>query len=85
MTEPTERQVLYVMVAGAWLLVVGVLAVVAWRTGLSPLGWSVAFAVLWLAALGVGIRMWRRTGRVLLLSLGVFVVWVIGTLVTRSS
>lgn len=83
MTEPTERQVLYAIVAGAWFAVVAVLAVVAGYVGLSPTAWSVAFGIGWFAAAIVATRHWRRTGRLLMLSLGVFVVWAAGTLLTR--
>lgn len=83
MTEPTERQVLYAIVAAAWFAVVAVLAIVAGYVGVSPTGWSVTFGIGWVAAASVAIRQWRRTGRLLMLSLAVFVVWTAGTLLTR--
>lgn len=79
----TERQVLYALVAGAWMLVTAVLAGVAAGLGLSPTWWSAVFAIGWLAAATHGIRHWRRTPRLLLLSLVVFVAWTVGTLITR--
>lgn len=78
-----ERQVLYAIVAGAWFVVVAALATVAAAVGLSPPAWTVAFAIGWMAAVAVGFRHWRRTGRLLLLSLLVFVAWTVGTLLTR--
>lgn len=83
MTETTDRQVLYALVAGAWFVVVAVLAAVAGVVGLSPPWWTAAFAVVWLTAVVAGGRQWRRTGRLLLVSLAVFVVWAVGTLLTR--
>lgn len=83
MSEPTERQVLYALVAAAWLVVVGVLAVVAAVVGLSPLAWTAAFAFVWFVAAGIGVYQWRKTSRLLALSLLVFVVWAAGTLLTR--
>lgn len=83
MTEPTERQVLYALVSGAWFVVVATLAVVAAVVGLSPPAWSVVFAVGWVVSAVLGFRQWRRTGRLLLLSVLVFVVWTVGTLLTR--
>jgi len=80
---PTERQVLYGLVAAAWMLVTAILAGVAASVGLSPAWWSVVFGIGWLAAATYGIRRWRRTGRLLLLSLVVFVAWTVGTLLTR--
>jgi hypothetical protein len=81
--EPTERQVLYALVAAAWFIVVGVLAGVSATVGLSPAWWTAAFAAVWLVAVAAGVRGWQRTGRLLLLSSGVFVVWAVGTLLTR--
>ena len=83
MTPPTERQVLYALVAAAWFVVVAVLAIVAAVVGLSPTAWTVAFAVAWVGAALVGAAQWRRTSRLLGLSLLVFVVWAAGTLLTR--
>lgn len=83
MTQPTERQVLYALVAGAWFVVVAVLATVAAAVGVSPVGWTVIFACGWVAAAVAGALQWRRTGRLLALSLLVFVVWAAGTLLTR--
>lgn len=81
--EPTERQVLYALVAGGWLVVVAVLAGVAAAVGVSPTEWSVVFALVWTVAVIQAVRVWRRTGRLLLISVGVFVIWLAGTLLTR--
>ena len=83
MTEPTERQVLYALVAGGWLIVVAVLAGVAATVGASPWAWTIGFAAVWTGAVAAAIRGWRRTGRLLLISVGVFVVWVVGALLAR--
>lgn len=81
--EPTERQVLYALVAAGWLVAVGVLAGVAAALGISPVGWTVGFGFVWLLAVGASVRSWRKTGRLLLVSVAVFVVWTVGTLLTR--
>ncbi|MEX1003940.1 MAG: hypothetical protein WD990_07465 [Acidimicrobiia bacterium] len=83
MSEPTERQVLYALVAAAWFVVVAVLAVVAAVVGLSPTAWTITFAGIWFVAATLGAVQWRRTARLLLLSVAVFVLWAAGTLVTR--
>ena len=83
MTAPTERQVLYALVAAAWFIVVAVLAIVAAVVGLSPAVWTIAFSCAWLVAAVVGFARWRRTSRLLALSLLVFVLWAAGTLLTR--
>ncbi len=83
MTAPTERQVLYGLVAAAWLVVVAVLAGAAVAVGWSPVGWSLAFAVIWAVAAVWAIRNWRATGRLLLVSVAVFAVWAVGALLTR--
>ena len=83
MTPPTERQVLYALVAAAWFVVVAFLAVVAAVVGLSPAAWSIIFACAWLAAAALGAVHWRKTSRLLMLSLFVFVLWAVGTLLTR--
>jgi len=83
MTAPTERQVLYALVAAAWFAIVAVLTIVAAVVGLSPAAWTVTFGFAWLAAAVVGASQWRRTSRLLLLSLLVFVLWAAGTLLTR--
>jgi hypothetical protein len=83
MSEPTERQVLYALVSFTLFVVVAVLAIAARMAGVSPPSWSVAFGVMWLVAAASGLAWWRRTGRLLSLSLAVFVVWAVGTLATR--
>lgn len=82
-SAPSERQVLYAIVAGAWMIVVGLLAAFAWWTGVSSAGWSLAFAAVWGSTVAVGVRHWRRTGPVVASSLLVFVFWVVGTLIVR--
>lgn len=83
MSAPTERQVLYALVAAAWFAVVAVLAIVAAVVGLSPAAWTIAFGCAWLAAAVAGVFHWRRTSRLLALSLLVFALWAAGTLLTR--
>ncbi len=81
MSEPTPRQVLYALVAGAFLLVVAVLTAAAAAARLVPLWWTVvSFALL--AGSGVWMAFnWRRTATVLLLSISLFIGWTVGTLI----
>lgn len=83
MTEPTERQVLYALVAAGFMLVVAVLGVFAALSGLSPRWWSVVMGAVWLLSAVYAGRHWRSTGTVVPLSISVFAIWAIGTLITR--
>lgn len=83
MSETTARQVLYGLVAGAFLAVVVTLIIGGAVAGLVPKWWSALMALL-VAVSGTWIASnWRRTGRALGLSIGLFVLWMIGTLVLR--
>jgi purine-cytosine permease-like protein len=82
-TEASERQVLYTIVAAGFFVVAAVLSVAAAWVGISPRWWSIGFGVAWLAAVITGFRTWRRTGRLLVLALAVFVLWAVGALMTR--
>lgn len=81
--QPTPRQVLYALVAGGFFLVVLVLAGAAAAAGLVPTWWSVSVGVVWLLAVLMSVARWRKTGTVLGLSIGLFIVWTVGTLVVR--
>lgn len=82
--EPTPRQVLYALVAGGLLVVVAVLTIGGAAAGLVPTWWSGSLAVgiavggVWMA------QNWRHTAVVLLLAIGLFVVWLVGTLALAS-
>ncbi len=81
MTEPSPRQVLYALVAAGFLLVVMILVIGAAVAGLAPPWWTATMVMI---VIGVGIWSglnWRRTGPVLLGSIGIFLLWAIGTLV----
>lgn len=78
---PTPRQVLYALVSAGFLLVVIALTVGAAVAGLVPTPWTVAMLV---ATVGSGIwggLNWTRTGRLLVVSISLFVVWTVGTLI----
>lgn len=78
--ETTPRQVLYAVVAGGFVLVVIVLTIGGAAAGVVPQWWSAALAVA-IAAAGSWIGAnWRRTGYVLAAAIGLFLVWMIGTL-----
>lgn len=77
---PTERQVLYALVSGGFIVVVAVLVAGAAVAGLVPIWWSMISA---LATLGVAVfamARWRDTRAVLVGSIVLFVAWVVGTL-----
>lgn len=81
MSEPSPRQVLYALVAAGFLTVVAILVVGAAVAGLVPPWWSIAMAAgLALIAIWSGLN-WRRTAPVLLVSIGLLVIWMIGTLI----
>ncbi|MGH8951888.1 MAG: hypothetical protein ACRDX9_10710 [Acidimicrobiia bacterium] len=81
MSEPSPRQVLYALVAGGFLLVVAILVIGAAVAGLVPVWWTwatgaaVVFVGAWSAV------NWRKTAPVLLGSIGLFLLWVVGTLI----
>ncbi len=80
---PSERQVLYALVAAGFVLVVAVLVVGAAFAGLVPIWWS---AVAGVATVAVGARSamrWRDTRFVLLASIMLFLAWAVGTLLVR--
>ena len=78
--EPTERQVLYALVAGGFVVVVAVLVAGAAVAGLVPVWWSLASALGTLGVAGFSVARWRSTGAVLVASIALFLVWVVGTL-----
>lgn len=82
--EPTPRQVLYALVAGGFLVIVAVLTVGGAAAGLVPTWWSGLLA-LGIAVGGVwSARNWRNTVGVLSVAIGLFVVWLVGTLALAS-
>lgn len=82
--EPTPRQVLYGLVSGAFIVVVAILTIGGASAGLVPTWWSgvlalaIALSGTWIAA------NWRRTAEVLLTAIGLFLVWLVGTLILAT-
>ncbi len=74
-----ERQVLYGLVAGGFHVVVLVLAVAGREV--VPAWWSVVVGIAWTTVAVVGLLDWRKTVRLLLMTIGLFVLWMVGTLV----
>jgi hypothetical protein len=68
------------LVAAGFVVVVMILTIGAAAAGLVPTWWSgslglaIALAATWIA------QNWRKTGSVLLVAIGLFVVWLVGTL-----
>ncbi|MGH8942622.1 MAG: hypothetical protein ACRDWF_07390 [Acidimicrobiia bacterium] len=81
MSEPSPRQVLYALVAAGCLALVAILVAGGAVAGLVPPWWSIVMAVgLLLIAIWSRLN-WRRTAPVLLVSIGLLVIWMIGTLI----
>lgn len=80
---PSERQVLYALVAGGFVVVVAVLVVGAEYAGLVPTWWSAAAGVTTLVVGVLSAVRWRNTRFVLLASILLFLGWTVGTLLVR--
>lgn len=81
MTEaPSERQVLYALVAGGFIAVVAVLVVAAAYSGLAPAWWTVVTASATVLTALLATARWRDTRMVMLTSITLFLIWTIGTL-----
>lgn len=81
MNGTSPRQVLYGLVAAGFVVVTAVLTLGAAITRLVPVWWSITLgAGLVLVSLYLAFG-WRKTGVALSLAIGLFVAWLIGTLV----
>ena len=81
MTEPSPRQVLYALVSAGFLVVVAVLVVGSALVGLSPVSWTAVMLLLLVSLATWSAFNWSRTGPVLLMSIGLLLIWTVGTLV----
>lgn len=79
MADPQARRLLYAIVSGSVVAVVGVLVVGA--SPLAPVWWTLLSGTACVAAAVVVGIAWRRTGLVLGVSIGLFLIWTVGTLV----
>ena len=84
MNEPTPRQVLYALVAAGLLVVILILILGAASAGLVPVWWTAVGGVAWLAITIWGGFYWRRTGPLLMASIGLLAVWFAVTLVVAN-
>lgn len=84
MTEPSPRQVLYALVAGGFVVVVGVLIGGAAVAGLVPMWWTIATTLVTTSVAVWSALNWRRTAAVLLLAIGLFLAWAVGTLILAA-
>lgn len=84
MSEPTPRQVLYALVAGGFVVVVGVLIGGAAVAGLVPTWWTIAATLVAISVAAWSAFNWRRTAVVLILAMGLFLAWAIGTLILAA-
>lgn len=80
-SEPTPRQVLYALVAVGFLAIVVVLTIGASVAGLTPDWWTWTMVGLVVVVGAWSGFNWKRTGPILLLSIGLFIAWTIGTLI----
>jgi hypothetical protein len=82
--ELSPRQVLYALVAAGFVVVVAILTIGAAAAGLVPTWWSSLLAIgivlvgTWTA------QNWRSTKVVLVLAIGLFVAWLVGTLILAT-
>lgn len=77
---PGERQVLYALVSGGFVVVVAALVAGAALVGVVPIWWSMVSALATLGTAVFAMARWRNTRTVLLGSIALFVAWVVGTL-----
>lgn len=84
MSETSPRQVLYALVAGGFVLVVVVLLIGAAAVGFAPVWWSATLAFMaGIAAIWMA-RNWRRTALTIGVAIGLFLVWMVGTLIVAG-
>jgi hypothetical protein len=76
--------VLYALVAGGFIVVVGVLVVGAAVAGLVPTWWTIVMTLAVVASALWAVLRWQKTGPALAVSIGLLVFWVIGTLLLRA-
>jgi hypothetical protein len=76
--------VLYALVAGGFIAVVGVLVVGAAVAGLVPTWWTIVMTLAVVASALWAVLRWQKTGPALAVSIGLLVFWVIGTLLLRA-
>ena len=81
MSEPSPRQVLYALVSGGFLLVVAILVIGAAVAGLVPLWWTWATGAAVVVVGAWSAVNWRKTAPLLLITIGLFLLWVVGTLI----
>ncbi len=85
MSEPTPRQVLYAIVSAALLVVILVLIVGAASAGLVPVWWTALGGLALLLMAIWSVFHWRRTARLLMLSIGLLAVWFAVTIVVANA
>jgi hypothetical protein len=76
--------VLYALVAGGFIAVVGVLVVGAAVAGVVPTWWTIEMTLAVVASAVWAALRWRKPGPALAVSIGLLVFWVIGTLLLRA-
>ncbi len=85
MSEPTPRQVLYAIVSAALLVMTLVLIVGAASAGLVPVWWTAVGGLALLLMAIWSVFHWRRTARLLMLSIGLLAVWFAVTIVVATA
>jgi hypothetical protein len=82
--ETTPRQVLYALVAAGFVLVVAILTVGGAAAGFVPTWWSALLAITIVLAGTWIAQNWRSTMVALGLAIGLFLMWMIGTLILST-
>ncbi len=83
-SQPTPRQVLYALVAGGFVLIVIVLTIGGAVAGVVPDWWSMSMGLAIVAGGGWIAWNWRRTIPALAIGIGLFLMWLIGTLLVAG-
>lgn len=82
--ETTSRQVLYALVSAGFVAVVVILTIGAASAGLVPTWWSGLLAIsIVLTATWIA-QNWRSTMLVLAVAIGLFLMWMVGTLILAT-
>lgn len=82
MSDPSPRQVLYALVAGGFVGVVLVLTLGAAASGITPIWWTIALSAMVLIVSLWMMLNWQKTATMLTVAIGLFVLWLVGTLLT---
>ncbi len=75
---------LYALVAAGFVVIVLVLTIAGAASGVVPGWWSVALGIVLLIGATWMAGNWRKTGATLVIAIGTFVVWLVGTVILAT-